>query len=488
MDYGTRIAMQRAKANAIRKRTAKPRTATKGTTPTTYNTFPLRDLTIDTTGYIDWNSAVTHSAASTLANAYTADNAHMKLLKQPAGTGKTAVAVKTLALIQQHSTTPMSCIILASRAIINQGGWQRTIAEWNADNPDNQLDPILIDTYDRFTNIINHKPSLKDILSLAGDNCILVIDEVHNYKNPTSKRAKALQKIPSIKRLGLSATPLTNDVVLDMGSYLIMAGKYKNKRRYIDETGLAQRLAQDFTFFVYNAQGQIDSRLWPEYDRVVSQLAEVIYQPDVAVTLDQLPKVNAPLSRIEQSPQLAGDLHSLDRAYTKRMFDSAGEYVLEIRKRINTDPARLDWLHSIVTDPTVTQPLVFYWLVSVRDAMADYFDARGIEFQEISGSSCLDDLDPTDTTRPILIQYQAGGEGIEFPLSNTSVFYENQGSYARLVQARGRNVRLGMEHGVTQHYAVSDAPFDSEIFDRVLRREELSDSVLEDIALRVASK
>ena len=49
---------------------------------------------------------------------------------------------------------------------------------------------------------------------------------------------KQLQKFGNFKKLGLSATPLTNDVIMDSASYLIMGGYYKNKTAFMNESGL----------------------------------------------------------------------------------------------------------------------------------------------------------------------------------------------------------------------------------------------------------
>lgn len=488
MDYGTRIAMQKARANAMRKRNAKPkRRVTDAPTPTKFTPYPMSNHTCEVRGHIDWNAPTTHDTATHLADQLTVHKRKMQLLQQPTGTGKTAVAVKAIALAQKKSPD-RKCVILAPRAIIDSGSWHRTIAEWNAVNPDNQVNPVLIDTYGRFTGIIS-VPETRDALTdLLGKNPLLVIDEVHNYKNPTAKRSKALQKLKDATILGLSATPITNNVVLDMASYLIMAGFYRNKTDYLTKTELKDRLDQDFNFFIYNKRGHIDPLLWPKYPVVLAQLSTVVYRPDVSVTVDQLPNVESPMHRIELSDELAGDLRSIDRAYNKRMFDSAADYVLAIQQRINTDEHRLNWLIDTITGEGVRQPLVFYWHTAVRDALTDALTQAGIDYQVIAGDTSTAEVDKTDASRPILIQYQAGGEGIEFPHSNTTVFYENQGSYARLVQARGRNVRRDMNHDVTQNYCVSDAPFDTEVLDRVLRREEVSEKVLAEIALRVATK
>ena len=67
-------------------------------------------------------------------------------------------------------------------------------------------------------------------------------------------------------------------------------------------------------------------------------------------------------------------------------------------------------------------------------------------------------------------------------LSNTSVFYENQTSYRTLEQSRGRNRRRGMKHTIHQHHLISPVIYDTELFSRVIKREELSKKVLDEMA------
>lgn len=58
MDYGTRIAMQKARANAMRKRNAKPkRRVTDAPTPTKFTPYPMSNHTCEVRGHIDWNAS-----------------------------------------------------------------------------------------------------------------------------------------------------------------------------------------------------------------------------------------------------------------------------------------------------------------------------------------------------------------------------------------------------------------------------------------------
>lgn len=495
MDYGTRIAMQRARAKAKKIANASDAPVTKKKRKQAkapdYEIYPLDKLEQDSTfmnslsGNFDWGGS-TNDNAEALVDRFNEGESRMQLLKMPTGYGKTSTAVAALGKMQEDFMREIPFVVLANPAIIKSNSWQKTIAEWNVSHPDNRLRPAVIETYTRFSNILHDPKGLKDFVSLVGNECVIVIDEVHNYKNPTSKRAKMLQRVSSFKKIGLSATPLTNNHVLDGASYLIMGGFYANKSRFMVETGLDKRLDQNFGLAIYDPDTRrVDEGIWPAYSDFKDKLSKVIFSPDVDTVDADMPNVTSRLIQIESSEELHYDILSLGKAYRARMFDTATEFMNAVSDRVFTDENRLNVLDSILNDPDAKQPLIFYQHNAVRDAIAERIEARGSSYQELSGHTSIDNIDH-DRDEPILIQYQAGAAGVEFKNSNTSVFYENQYSYINFTQAQGRNVRRGMTTHVKHYFIVADELYDSEIFNRVKAHEEVSSEVLEDLALRSA--
>lgn len=439
---------------------------------------------------IDWSHALTKSAAAHIADALespSAGDSRLQLLKLPPGRGKTAIVVMALGLLQERLGRHLPFVILVSRAIRDRRGWDKTIVSWNESHPDNMLNPFLIETYIRFSNILKDQKSRAQLAKETGKDLVLAIDEIHNYKNPTSVRSKQLQKLSYARKIGATATPLTNNIPIDICSYLVMAGYYKNKSRFMSETGLADRLGRGSELLAYDESGRISDVIWPGYSDVRKQMSRVLYAPRYSDDNLVMPGVNSEVVQLERNEDLVSDVESLGQAYRKRMFDSAAEFVNAVRERINSDKQRVEELIKIASSDDVVQPLVFYWHVSTRDALADALDEAGIGYQEVSGSSGISNIDDTVTDKPILIQYIAGSEGVEFKNSNTSVFYENQGSFTRLEQARGRNVRRNMTGTVDHYYFVAQEHFDYQVFERVSKAGELSAAEVEDIALEAAS-
>lgn len=485
MDYGTFIAMQKAKKNREKKsqedQSSKPVKARKAKRPPTMILDPLNQKNVRLPDFkYDWNDETTAKNSEYLASEF-ARGQKAKVLVLPPGVGKTAIALKTIGNLQLQRKRKVPFVVIASRSIIDGRGWHNTILAWNTDNPTNKLEPFMIDTFDRFSSMLEFTETLQKICIVLSDDGIIIIDEVQNFKNPTSKRSKKLQKLSMFKKLGLSATPLTNDVVMDTSSYLIMNGDFPNKTQFMVRTELDQKVGRFGELLIRDKSGLISEHLWPFYPEFLRLSANVIYRPNVDLTVLEMPDVKTTVHNLPFNERLHEDMRSLAKAYQSRMFDSSTDYRMAMIERVCGDEDRLDKLIDLITDEEVKQPLIFYTHNSVKDALIKRLDDEGIEFQIISGGNSFAEVDLSKDL-PILVQYQSGSEGIEMKNSNTSIFYENQTSYRILEQSRGRNRRRGMAAKIRHHHLISPVIYDTQLFSRVIQREELSNRVLDEIA------
>lgn len=489
MDYGKYIAMQRAKRKREHKDAAADKAPVKPvrkkSTPVLYE-WPMREKNdFGAIEGIDWNDSSMSEHSSYLANQFACEGRKFKLLALPTGTGKTAIAVKAVAELKRE-TPSLQFIVVASKSIITKGGWQKTINSWNLAHPEEQLDPYMLETYDRFANICDDKKCIVSMVKSAGQDLLIILDEVHNCKNPVSKRSKKLQNLSHWSKLGLSATPFTNNAVMDACSYLVMGGFYRNKTNFMEKNDLVKRLGDYGELLVFDEEGKVIPALWPRYPEFRKELAQTIYQPSVDLRSLDMPNLVTRIEQLGHSESLDSDLRSLYKAYVKRMFDSVTDFRLAAMERICQDDLRLDTLFDIISDTRTVQPLVFYWHVSTLQFLEQRLSEASVEYQIVSGSNPISEVD-FDKDTVVLMQYQAASEGVEAKLSNTSIFYENQYSYVKLVQAQGRNVRRGMDHDVIQYHLLADCAFDREVFERVRKAEELSDAMLNEIAVETLS-
>lgn len=431
------------------------------------------DMNVEPMPGINWDSI--DNIARTAASKFTNEN--FVIIQMPTGTGKTAAAIMTLSKLE--AGTPF--IVVAPKSVVQGKGWQRTFAAWNTLHPDKELKPLMIESHDRFANILKNNESLKNTIKLLGRNGIVILDEVHAYKTPTSKRSKTLQRLRSYRKLGLTATPFTNDAIHDGISYLVTAGYYNSKTDFYRKSGLVHRLDAYGRPMVY-INNEVSELVWPYYATMRDELSRIIYKPEINLCTIDMPNVTNKVLQLDYDDDLALKIKSVNKAHRDGAFESATDFAMALVKTIGGSQVRLKTLLEIIRKPDVRQPLVFYWNNSVRETLSAFLTGHGIKPQILAGDTSFADID-LKSDAPILIQYQAGSEGIEFKRSNTTVFYQNQRSASQLQQAKGRNVRRGMTHSVTQYSLISSTPFDVMVYEKLEQNIEISARMLEEIAL-----
>ena len=485
-EYGYVMARKRRKDRA--KKIAEQKISTKGPTGQTDTVpelewFPLQTLKSDPMPGIVWenNENIVEAFAERIQENM------FQILRMPTGVGKTSIIVHTIAMLQKLNGEPQPFIVVMPRAVKQKRGWARTIQAWNLAHPENRVEPLMFETPDRFANICKNDKSLVQLVKGMPRNTIIVIDEVHGYKNPTSKRAKTLLRLKKFKKIGLSATPLTNDVIKDAISYLVQAGLYTSKTNFQNVSGLNKLLGMYNEYLVYNEDGTVNTQLWPYYNTMIKQLNDVIFAPEFEVSSIDMPEVKKHVVQLDFDKRLESQIESIFEANKKGAFDSAIDVMMCIIETLGNSEVRLDKLVELIRKPGVVQPLVFYWHNVTLDALMARLDDEGIKYAVINGESNLERVN-FNKDQVLLIQYQAGSEGIEMKKSNTTIFYQNQYSFARFEQAEGRNVRRGMSHDVTQYSIVAHHKTDVKIFETLMNRKQVSEETLAQMIVKIGQE
>ena len=478
LSYGELAAIKRA--NAAKKRRANqcaPRTKKARKTPE-IEWFPMKwYLNTDTTLHIDWDA--NEDIARELAERELT-SVNLQILTAQTGGGKTSIALSTIGILDRPF------IVLVSRAILEGGGWQNTICDYNKHH-EKKLNPYMITTYDKFSNILADGKSRVEFKRKFPQDGIIVIDEIHNYKNPTSKRSQKLQLISKYKRLGITATPLTNDMLMDMCSYLVIAGNYTSKNNFVQTYHLDRMKDEYNRIDVYNDDGTVDLRRFPEYPLILEQMAKVIYRPTIHISDSEMPDLITEVIQLPQSEELDADMRSIAKANRDRMYSTPTEMRLIMQERITCDKERVSKCLDLIDQDFVKQPLIYFQHLTTLDVLCIMLESKGIDYQILDGRNPMSKID-RDADTPILVQYRAGREGIEFKNSNTTVFFENQDSFIALEQAKGRNRRRGTTGTVHHYMLVSDNAFDQEVFERIQNKEELNPKTLDEIAEQALPK
>lgn len=472
--------MARRRAQAAQKRAAdaaerpvRPASAAKAPA---LHLYPMRGYTGPVPDRpIDW--AANETLAGELSQRVSANL--LNVLVMPTGFGKTIASLQSYDRYRSLVGHEVPLTVLAPSAVVKDGNWAKAIQAFNNEHPDRLIDPVMIESPRRFMNICAHKETKKKFSDAMGRKGVFIVDEVHQFKNPTAKQTKALSRFPHLRKIGLTGTPLTNDPIMDQISYLILAGKYTSKTEFMRETRLDKFVDMYGRITIYDKDtNTVNSGAWPYYDTMLSEISEIIYRPDVNISDITMPDVVETVNMVPESPDLNAKFRSLSQAKSKGAFETSVDYLMSALETLLTDEVRLDALVELVTKPGVHQPLVFFQHRVAADAIAERFAAEGITFSERSGHRNNVDLTSPD---PILVQYQSGGTGVEVPDSTMTVFYENQRSYVMLRQAKGRNVRRGRTHTVEHHHLVAYNPFDYSLFDNLSKHGELNEQMMIDI-------
>lgn len=437
---------------------------------------------------LDWEDTITTPIATNLSNLFVnhpgiVGPGNTQILNLGTGIGKTAIAIKTVGLMQQEKKVKIPLMIVTTKNVCSELNWESTILSWNVNHPENTIEPILVTTSDKITMIGKHAKTLKDVTKALGSNGMLIVDEVHYFRNPASQRSKQLHKFKAFTKLGLTATLIGNDPIYNIASYLIMANYYNSKNDFSVQMDLKNpRFLMDYgKLNIYKNDGTIDSDRWPQYHDMMREFATILVSPKIDTTYLNMPKVNVHMHQLPFDVDTYLDVLSLKVEWDKRNFPTEQSYRMAILERIGNESNRMNKLLEIVSDESVIQPLIYYEHDNVRDAIFEVFNKHNISYQQINGAHEFKDIDKTSHV-PIVIQYKSGGEGVSLKLSNCTIFYENQYACIPLEQARGRNKRRNsLNKFVDHHYIVSEHGIDKEIFTRVSNGENLSESIIKEI-------
>lgn len=482
-NYGIEAAKRRAKKNAERReQTKKPKKlVNKKESEPNVDWEPLNHKKINNKkyDYIDWEDESTEKHSEYIRYKLHDEKYNAQLVKMPPGSGKTAIAIKSIAKMQEDLCEEIPFIVITTSQVANDLGWHRTIAWWNECHPDNQLRPLIITTVDKFKSLCKHNKSKTKLMRMMTKHSVLVLDEVHKYKNPTGERARQLQKFSAFKRIALTATPLTNNQIMDIISYLVIGNFYRNKSDFMKKSNLIDHVGKWGKLNIFDEEGMVNTFIWPYYNKMLEKWGSMLYRPDIDMRSLDMPDIVQHVVQLPFNRELDDDMRSLRSAKTKRMFESYTDYFMEVVKRLHDDEQRLNKLLEIIQKDDVIQPLIFYSNVVVKESIERKLKDEGINYQIINSETNASEIDK-QSDNPILIQYQSGSEGIELKHSNTSIFYQNQYSYATFEQAKGRNRRRGMKGDVHHYNIIADNAFDEQIYNVIKDRSELSEKMIQD--------
>lgn len=423
--------------------------------------------------------------------------------------GKTYIAIKVAAMMSPDTTIA----VLAPKGKISDDSWQSSAESYNTVMQTHLK--VLSITFDSFWRP-KHQPEfisqLKECQSLGGPT-LLVMDEVHEIKKSTTHRAKAAIQFAMsdlvTKSLGLSATPTPNSYV-DFSTYLILNGTYKNQTEFYEAQVIEYDQFHQPIIKDHHGHGRLSRTCFVDPDFLDTEMSSMTVYVDREQFVDQLPKVTTLTNfftlqdtKRYVEPEFAefGDVTPRTRAqhyrqalkyYKHDMYDG----FQSIRKTLShisaKDPQRMQAIEYMIQN--LSKPFVVFYVENVqRDYVLLYLKIYHPDWEIRLINGKVKDRSPVTTDKTIyLIQYRAGGTGIELKHTYGTVYYYPTYSWKDMKQSAGRNVRSGMDHDIIQIQVACRDAIDWQIWRAISDKRDFNSKLtlvyLEDALSELESK
>lgn len=290
---------------------------------------------------------------------------------------------------------------------------------------------------------------------------LVIADEVHRVKNIKAKMTRALKKVPTEKKLGLSGSiiqnhaeelfsPLQwlfpdryrskwrdwNDRYLDYveGGYSKVfvgilpdkleelrqeLGVFMTYRRKEDELDLPERIDEDRFIELTAGQRKV-------YDELVGTCIAELDSGEYVAAEDGLPML-IKLRQVATGLDLVGDLH---------------------------DSSKLDLAAELIEDNPEEYFVVFSWFKAGCYALAEQIGEQACVITGDIAQHHRDDIieefkDPTTDKRVLIATIETMGESQNFQIANNVIFLDRSWNPGKNTQAEDRVYRVGQDKKVT---------------------------------------
>jgi superfamily II DNA or RNA helicase len=336
---------------------------------------------------------------------------------------------------------------------------------------------------------------VRDSPQLAGAGWgLIVADEAQHAKNPESRTARELRRIPAAARIALTGTPVENRLsdlwaILDwttpgvLGSLDTFTRKVAIPvERYRDREATARFAGMVRPFLLRRRKSDpgIAPELPPktETDRIVPLTTEqvTLYEAVVKETLAAIKAATG----FERAGMVFGLLTSLKQIcnhpeqYLKHRGPLAGR---------SGKLAALDELLDVILDGGESL-LVFSQYRQMGDLLQRHLDARGVRSLFLHGGVPVAQRErmvqrfQAGEVPVFLLSLKAGGTGLTLTRATHVVHYDRWWNPAVEDQATDRAYRIGQDRPVQVHRLVAEGTLEDKIAALLASKRELADAVV----------
>lgn len=380
-------------------------------------------------------------------------NPHIALVTVGTGGGKTYGAIHTLASYYPDALL----LVFTTTKVRSSKQWEQSVADYNS-----VMSTQLLVHVANYEGILTKKIQerldyLLESMQTTNRKVFLVLDEAHKIKlssnSALSTRAQLIihyAKNPSVvSTLALSATPFSNSY-LDLVPYFIIAHYYKDQRDFIKQH--IRLFDKYFKPVVKDRAGRVRRDYFKHPEIIDQHYANI----SVYIDTDYLkPSVTTYHCRFKLTPIEQSNYNQLKKDFEKGLYEypvqvrSAQEQLLASSLSGQKNRLLLYLLKQREAgffDEKQTPILIFYQYTVVYHELKALLEATypDYELRFIRGGITLSQAKMSEPENPntiYLIQYESGGEGLDWQWSNLAIFYEAPVKNEKFKQSLGRNVR-----------------------------------------------
>lgn len=381
------------------------------------------------------------------------------LLGDQMGLGKT---------LQATAAIPVNAaVIVTCPKILKENAWQPSISLYRPDLAYSA--PKRLTAYPRPGEVLVFNPeAISEVPSgLPPQNCVLIADEAHMFKNPKAKRTQLFralrQRVHSVggRVWGMTGTPLLNrptELSALLETFGLMAPSFGNFGRF---------------YGAFNAKkGDFGTEWGQPKPEVHQMLAKVMLRRLRSVVLPELPTktyrsyfVETDAASKRLSDRIVEALGGYTALASNDVLDSAPQFAEFSQMRAKLAALKIPAMLSLVDE-----------FVEQDEPLVVFSDHRApIEALAQKGFGVITGLTPSSLRKGILDDFQngklpgigltidVGGVGLTLVRAAHVLFVDRSYVPAENQQAEDRCVRIGQTRGVTISSLLCDHPLDRRV-------------------------
>lgn len=374
------------------------------------------------------------------------------------GSGKTFIGLHHYLKHGQDS----KLLIIAPPTKVKEGGWQKSIKVL-----EKQYDTTIDYEIISWAVLFKRKEEF--------DGYFILVDECHTCKNSTSQVGKGLYRVCKFSEgfCLLSATPMSNGWE-DSINYFKIFNLTQNKTQFMNRYALKEMIKRrDGKSFPKITGWRSEGRLKEMWNKISIQRSADYFV--------ELPDLNEVFIEFNKS--------SIYKAIDKdRVIEQDGELIAfdnqaklnAARRKYGNRKEKMKHLEMLLdTDENV---LIFYNFNLERDDIYEVINKTNKKIYEVSGHKNEipdESIWPELKNAVTLVQYQAGGAGIELQYCSIVVIYAPTYSYQDHTQAIGRAYRPSEHKKIVMYKYKVKGTIEDAVYDSLENKKDFKESLYE---------